>query len=84
MKSAWSQKSTRVMLALVAGLLAANLLLNTGAAAPRPAVAAGLPDSGAQLERLIDEVTKLNKTVDTLQSFLESGKLTVKVEKTDK
>ena len=85
MKSAWTDKSTRVLLVVIAGLLAANLLANLpGSGSSRLQAAGGLPDSGAQLERQIDELTKLNKNVERLQSFLESGKLVVKVEKTEK
>lgn len=81
MKSA--NKSTKLLLGIVAALLAANLWVNFGGS-PRQAQAAGLPDSGAQLERVIDEVSKLNKSVEKLQGYLESGKLTVKVDKPEK
>ena len=84
MKSAWTDKSTRVLLVVIAGLLAANLVANLPGSGVSRLQAAGLPDSGAQLERQIDELTKLNKNVERLQSFLESGKLVVKVEKTEK
>lgn len=84
MKSAWTDKGTRVLLGVVAGLLALNVVASVGGGSQRTAVAAGLPDSGAQLERLIDEVAKLNKTVEKLQGYLESGKMTVKVDKPEK
>jgi hypothetical protein len=84
MKSAWSEKSTRWMLGVVAALLAANLLAGAINATSRPATAAGLPDSGAQLQQVVDEITKLNKNVEKLDAFLESGKMTVKVDKPEK
>jgi hypothetical protein len=84
MKSAWTEKSTRVMLGVVAALLAANLLANVVTTTSRPAVAAGLPDSGAQLQQVVDSLEKLNKTVERLDAYLESGKLTVKLDKPEK
>ena len=84
MKSAWTEKSTRVMLGIVAGLLAANLVVSVTGGTSRPAVAAGLPDSGAQLQQVVDSLDKLNKSVEKLDSYLESGKLTVKLDKPEK
>jgi hypothetical protein len=84
MKSAWTEKGTRWMLGVVAALLAANLAVNAINSTTRPAVAAGLPDSGAQLQQVVDEITKLNKNVEKLDAFLESGKMTVKVDKPEK
>ena len=74
MKSAWTNKSTCVLLGTIAVLLAANLLLNLpGSGLPKAqATGGGLPDTGAQTERMIDELAKLNKNVEKLQSFLES------------
>ena len=78
-------RSLRTILGVIAVLLAANLLVSMQAASPRVAVAAGIPDSGAQMQSVIDQLSELNKTVDKLQSFMESGKLTVKVaDKADK
>jgi hypothetical protein len=79
-----SDRSLRVVLSAIAVLLAANLLVSISGPS-RVAVAAGIPDSGAQLQAVIDQLTELNKKVDKLQNFMESGKLTVKQsEKSDK
>jgi len=72
----------RVLLAVIAFLLGADLLVNLRPA--RPAMAAGLPDSGAQQQQTIDQLSDLNKKMDRLQSFLESGKLAVEVKEKDK
>lgn len=80
MKSA--NKGVQVMLGVVAGLLALNLAstwLST-----KTAQAAGLPDSGAQLQQLIDETSKLNKNVEKISALLESGKLKVTMDKPEK
>jgi len=68
-------RTVRVLLAVVAFLLTANLLVQVRQ--DRTAKAAGLPDSGAQLQAQIDQLVDLNKKVDKLQSFLESGKLKI-------
>jgi hypothetical protein len=80
-----TDRSLRVILSVIAVLLVANLLVSMQVASPRVAVAAGIPDSGAQMQAMVDQLTELNKKVDKLQSFMESGKLTVKIaDKTDK
>jgi hypothetical protein len=68
-------RTVRVLLGAVAFLLAGNLFVQVHQ--DRVAKAAGLPDSGAQLQAQIDQLTELNKKMDKLQSFLESGKLKV-------
>ena len=68
-------RSVRVLLAVIAFLLGANLL--AGLRPGRTALAAGLPDSGAQLQQQVDLLTQLNSKLDKLESFLESGKLVV-------
>jgi hypothetical protein len=71
---------TRVMLGVIAFLLAGNLVVNmTEGGRGRTAVAAGIPDSGAQMQAIVDQLTELNKRVDKLQSYVESGKMTVNV-----
>ena len=75
-------RSLRVLLGAVALLLGANLLVSLGHST-RTAVAAGIPDSGAQMQAMIDQLSDLNKKVDKLQSFMESGKLTVKTAEKD-
>ena len=72
-----NDRTIHVLLAAIAFLLGANLLVNVHQ--DRTAVAQGLPDSGAQLQQQVDQLILLNKKVDSLQSFLESGKLTVKI-----
>jgi hypothetical protein len=70
-------RSTRILLAVIAFLLGANLLVSLQPG--RTALAAGIPDSGAQMQQQIDLLTQLNSKLDKLQSFLESGKLQVDV-----
>jgi hypothetical protein len=74
------ERSTRVLLAVIALLLGANLLVQIGTASgPKTAQAAGIPDSGAQFQSMIEQLTELNKKVDKMQAYFESGALTVKV-----
>ena len=75
--------SVRLLLTLVALLLAANLLVQVGALGTRPVRAAGIPDSGSQFQNMVDELKDVNKRLDTMQRYLESGNLTVKA-KVDK
>jgi hypothetical protein len=84
------QQSVKVLLMIIAVLLAANLVVqlvgNNTTRASNPVTAAnGIPDSGAQIEAVVDEVRGVNKRLDTMEAYLESGSLTVKakVEKTD-
>jgi hypothetical protein len=72
-----SDRTSRILLAVIAFLLGANLLAQIHQ--DRKAVAAGLPDQGAQLQAQIDQLTQLNAKVDKLTGFLESGKLKVAV-----
>jgi hypothetical protein len=77
---------SRILLGVIAVLLAANLLVEMNRPAGHAALAAGIPDTGAQNQQQIDQLVELNKKVDALSSFLQSGNLTVKVksDKTDK
>jgi hypothetical protein len=71
-------RTIHVMLAVVAVLLGANLLVSVHQ--DRTARAAEVFDPNSRLAQAqIDQLAELNKKVDRLQSFLESGKLTVKV-----
>jgi len=72
-----NDRSVRVLLAAIAFLLGANLLVNLRP--ERTVQAAGMPDSGAQMQQQIDQLTQLNSKLDKLQGFLESGKLVVDV-----
>jgi hypothetical protein len=71
-------RTSRILLAVIAFLLGANLLSQIHS--DRKAEAAGgIPDSGAQLQAQIEQLTALNAKVDKLTGFLESGKLKVVV-----
>jgi hypothetical protein len=75
-----NDRSVRVLLGSIALLLGLNLLAQLGSdGGTRTAVAAGIPDSGAQFQAMIDQLKDLNKKVDKLQAYFESGALTVKV-----
>jgi len=76
--------TTKILLSAVAGLLALHLVVLSNAAAPRTAVAAGLPDTGAQFQAMIDELQGINKRLDKLQAVIESGNVTVKVKVVEK
>jgi len=63
---------------VILGLAAmAPLYLRNTTAAPQPALAGGIPDSGAQFQALVDELKITNQKLDSLQKLLESGKLQV-------
>jgi len=83
MLAKFKHASPKFMLSLVALLLAANLIVQAGVFGTRPAQAAGIPDSGAQLQAVVDELKDVNKRLDTMQHYLESGNLAVKA-KVDK
>ena len=70
-------RSVRFLLAVVAFLLGANLFVQVHN--DRQARAAGIPDSGAQAQAQIDQLTALNAKMDKLQGYLESGKMQVLV-----
>lgn len=78
-----NNSAVKFLLAVIAVLLAANLLVQMNRPGARSAMAAGIPDQGSQLQQQIDQLTELNKKVDALSSFLQSGNMTVKV-KNDK
>ncbi len=81
-----NNKTHRFLLVVIACLLAANLLVDIRAGSAQTAVAAGIPDSGAQLQAVVDQLVDLNKRIDKMEGYLESGKMTVNVKdpKTDK
>jgi hypothetical protein len=73
-----NSRTIHVLLAVVAFLLGANLLVSLHQ--DRAVRAAQVFDPNAGLaQSQLDQLTELNKKVGQLQSFLESGKLTVKV-----
>ncbi len=73
-----NSRTIHVLLAVVAFLLGANLFVSLHQ--DRPVRAAQIFDPNAGLAQAqLDQLSELNKKVDRLQSFLESGKLTVKV-----
>ena len=71
-------RTVKVLLTVITVLLGLNLLVQLHPA-PRVAMAAGIPDTGAQLQAIVDELQTLNKKVDKIDAVLESGNLTVKV-----
>jgi hypothetical protein len=77
-----NNRSVRVLLGTIVFLLSANLLVQMNAGSNRTVFAAGIPDSGAQAQATIDQLMELNKKMDKLQGFLESGNLGVKVKDT--
>ena len=73
-------RSVRVLLGVIAILLGLNLLVQvSGLTGPRVAVAAGIPDSGAQLQAIITNTAEIGKKLDKLQTYLEGGGLAIKV-----
>jgi hypothetical protein len=42
-------------------------------------MAAGIPDSGDQMQNIVDELKELNKKIEGMNAYLQSGALTVKV-----
>ena len=72
-----NDRTIHVLLAAIAFLLGANLLINVHQ--DRTTRAAGFDPQVQQAQLQVDQLTDLNKKIDKLQSFLESGKLTVKV-----
>lgn len=79
-KNDWT---TKVLLLAAVGLLSTNLVLMSGVTSSRVAVAAGIPDSGAQLDSILTELKSTNQHFEALQKYLESGALTVKTSKAD-
>ncbi len=82
-----NDRSIRVLLTAIVALFGANLLVNmNNSAGPRTAFAAGIPDQGAQLQAITDAVNEVGKKVDKIDTFMESGNLSVKVQqpKSDK
>ncbi len=77
-------RSLRVLLTAIVVLLGANLLVNmNNSPGPRSAYGAGIPDSGAQLQAVVDAINDLNKKVDKLDAFVEGGNMMVTVKKSD-
>jgi hypothetical protein len=70
-------RTVQVLLGCVAFLLGANLIIM--AHQDRTARGAVFDPAGQQSQSMVDQLTELNKKVDKLQSYLESGKLSVKV-----
>jgi hypothetical protein len=63
-------------------LQALTLVALVGRGGPSPA-SAQVPDAGAQRERQIDELKRVAERLDRIAAILESGKLEVRVSKTD-
>lgn len=66
-----------VIVVLLQGLILAGQWFG-GASAVSPAMAQ-IPDSGAQLNRVIDELKGVNARLEKLIGLMESGKLQVRV-----
>lgn len=76
-----NDRSLRVLLVAIVVLLAGNLVVNmNNGGSPRAAYGAGIPDSGAQLQSIVDATQDLGRKVDHLTTFLESGKMQVVVQ----
>jgi hypothetical protein len=80
-----NDRTIRVLLITIVALLAANLLVNmNNGSGPRAAYADGIPDTGAQLQAIVDSVKDVGKKVDAINATLESGDITVKVKEDKK
>lgn len=74
------ERSVRVLLGVIALLLGVNLLVQiVHETRPNTATAAGIPDSGAQFQAMVDSLHDISGKVDKLDDFLESGKMTVTI-----
>lgn len=78
MPSSKPDRAVKCLLAVVSVLLIANLWMMSGGT-PRVARAAGIPDSGAQMQSMIEELKGVNTRLDALQKLIDSGNVTVKV-----
>jgi hypothetical protein len=80
-----NDRCVRVLLGIIAVLLGCNLLVQmNGSTRPQMAMGAGIPDSGAQQQAMVDHLAELGKKMDKLQTYLESGSLSVKVKEMPK
>jgi hypothetical protein len=79
-----SPRSNRTWIGLLAIAQVATLFgLWGGGPAATPAHAQGIPDAGAQQERIITELRSVNDRLDRLITLLGEGKLQVTLRKTD-
>ena len=79
-----NSRSNKTWVGLLAGLQALTLLaLWGGGPAATPAQAQGIPDAGAQRERLIELQKATNDKLDRLITLLSDGKLEVTLRKTN-
>lgn len=77
-------RSPRTWIGFLAAAPALTLLaLWGGGPSATPAQAQGIPDSGAQNERIIDQLKATNEKLDRLITLLGDGKLQVTLRKTD-
>ncbi|MGN6371108.1 MAG: hypothetical protein ACTHN5_22870 [Phycisphaerae bacterium] len=79
-----NDRTIRVLLITIVALLAGNLLVTMNNSAPRMAYAQGIPDTGAQLQGILDAVRDIGKKVDAVNATLQSGDITVKVKEEKK
>lgn len=77
-------RSPRTWISLLAiGQLATLAAFWSGGPAATPAQAQGIPDAGAQQERIISELKSVNERLDRLITLLSEGKLQVTLRKTE-
>jgi hypothetical protein len=74
-----NDRTIRVLLITIVALLAGNLLVNMNNSSPRVAYGDGIPDTGAQLQAIVDAVRDVSKKVDGINATLQSGDVTVKI-----
>ena len=80
MSTKFSKSGWKWALAVLAVTALASLYLRNTLAAGTPtppASGGGVPDSGAQLLAVVDELKNTNQKLDALQKLLESGKVQV-------
>ena len=70
-KSGWKWSLVALGVAAIAPLYLRN------STAATQTQGAGVPDTGAQLQAVVDELKTTNQKLDTLQKLLDSGKLQV-------
>jgi hypothetical protein len=74
-------KSSKLLATVI--VLQAVILLTLWLGTPIQSAHAQIPDSGAQLNEIIDQLKASNVKLDKLEGILESGKLQVVVAKPD-
>lgn len=78
-----THSQTRSWIGLLAGAQVLTLILMWGGPSATPVQAQGIPDAGAQRERMIELQKATNDRLDRLITLLSDGKLEVTLRKTD-